>query len=60
MSKPKPEKLTATTTSEKSRQQKPLVQIEVELTEAQLEAIGVSLCAERNRWWKAWCKLTHN
>ena len=23
------------------------------LTEDQLEAIGVSLCAERNRWWSA-------
>ncbi len=40
MSKPKPEKLTATTTSEKSRQHKPFVQIEGELTEAQLEALA--------------------
>ena len=46
MSKQKREKFTATGTSEKPSQQKPLVRVEGELTEAQLEAIagaGVSL-----------------
>ena len=38
MFKPKREKLTTTVTPEKTRQQKPFVQIEGELTEAQLEA----------------------
>ena len=40
MSKQKQEKLTATATPEKTSLQKPLVQIEGELTEAQLEAIA--------------------
>ena len=39
MSKPKGEKLTATTTPKNPRQDKPFVQVEEELTEAQLEAI---------------------
>ncbi len=44
MAKSKREQLGAT--PEKIRPEKPLVQ----LTEAQLEAIGESQCAERNRW----------
>ena len=40
MFKPKREKFTATTTPEKSRPEKPFVQAEGELTEAQLEAIA--------------------
>ena len=40
MSKPKPEKCTATATSEKPRQENSFVQVEGELTEAQLEAIA--------------------
>ena len=40
MSKPKPEKFTATAIPEKTRQHKPFVQVEGELTEAQLEAIA--------------------
>ncbi|MGK7873173.1 MAG: hypothetical protein AB4426_07625 [Xenococcaceae cyanobacterium] len=40
MAKQKPEKFTATATPEKPRQQKPFVQAEGELTEAQLEAIA--------------------
>ena len=40
MFKPKLEKLTATTTPEKPRQQKPFVQVEGKLTQAQLEAIA--------------------
>ena len=40
MSKQKPEKFTAGATPEKLGQQKPLVQIEGKLTEAQLEAIA--------------------
>ncbi len=59
MFKPKLEKLTATTTSEKPRQQKPLVQVEGKLTEAQLEAIGESQCAERNRRRRALSQLIH-
>ena len=43
MSKPKPEKFTATVTPEKLRPQKPFVQIEGELTQAQLEAIADGL-----------------
>ena len=43
MSQQKPEKLTATTTPEKPRPQQPLVQVEGELTEAQLEAISGGL-----------------
>ena len=39
-------KLLATATLDKTPPEKPLV----ELTEAQLEAIGESQCAERNRW----------
>ena len=40
MSQKKPEKLTAITTPEKTRQQQPLVQVEGKLTESQLEAIA--------------------
>ena len=40
ISKQKREKFTATTTPEKLSQQKPFVQIEGELTEAQLQAIA--------------------
>ena len=40
MSKQKPEKFTAGATPEKSCQDKPFVQVEGELTEAQLEAIA--------------------
>ena len=40
MFKPKLEKLTVTTTSEKPRQHKPFVQVEGKLTEAQLEALA--------------------
>ena len=40
MFKPKREKLTTTATPEKLRQQKPFVQAERELTEAQLEVIA--------------------
>ena len=40
MSKQKPEKLTVSATPEKPDQQKPFVQLEGELTEAQLEAIA--------------------
>ena len=40
MSKQQPEKFTATATSEKPRQEKPFVQVEGELTEAQLEALA--------------------
>ena len=40
MSKQKREKSTATATPEKLRQEKPFVQVEGELTEAQLEAIA--------------------
>ena len=39
MFKPKREKCTATVTPEKTRPEKPFVQVEGELTEAQLEAI---------------------
>ncbi len=49
MSKPKREKRTTTVTPEKLGQQKLFVQAEGELTQAQLEAIGESQCAERNR-----------
>ena len=42
MFKPKREKLTITATAEKLRPQKPLVQVEGELTEAQLEAIAAA------------------
>ena len=40
MSKQQREKFTATVTPEKPYQQKPLVQVEGKLTEAQLEAIA--------------------
>ena len=40
MSKQKPEKLTASVTQEKNRPDKPFVQTEGELTQAQLEAIA--------------------
>ena len=40
MSKQKRSKLTASVTPEKPRQDKPFVQVEEELTEAQLEAIA--------------------
>ena len=40
MSKQNQEKLTTTTTPEKSRQDKPLVHIEGKLTQEQLEAIA--------------------
>ena len=40
MSQKKPEKLTAITTLEKTRQQQLLVQVEGKLTESQLEAIA--------------------
>ena len=40
MSKQKPEKFTASVTSEKPRQEKPFVQVEGELTQAQLAAIA--------------------
>ena len=40
MSKSKREKFTATITSEQNRHDKPLVQVEGKLTEAQLEAIA--------------------
>ena len=40
MSKPKRSKLTANVTPDKPRQEKPLVQLEGKLTEAQLEAIA--------------------
>ena len=39
MSKPRQEKCTATATPEKNRPEKPFLQVEGELTEAQLEAI---------------------
>ena len=40
MYKQQPEKFTATVTPEKHRQEKPFVQAEGELTQAQLEAIA--------------------
>ena len=40
MSKQQREKFTATVTSEKPHQQQPFIQIEEELTKAQLEAIA--------------------
>ncbi len=43
MSRQKQEKLTVTTTLEKPRQHQPFVQVEGELTEAQLEAIADGL-----------------
>ena len=41
MFKQKSEKFTATVTSEKTRQQKPVIQAEGKLTQAQLEAIAL-------------------
>ena len=41
MSKPKPDKFTASAKLEKHRQDKPFVQVEGKLTETQLEAIAL-------------------
>ena len=49
MSKQKREKLTATTTPEKTRQHKTFIQVEGELTEAQLEVIAGGVIVDAKR-----------